>query len=511
MSDFDLVVTDANVVTPRGRYRASIGVKDGKIAAIADKLSSTADRVIDAEGRYLIPGLVDGHTHLGGKFLLEEDFRNETPGAAAGGVTTIGLMFSAARATRSYKEFTEPEDVIPWSKALPVTREIGEEQSIVDFFVTPYINTFEQADEIPELSRGFGLTTFKFYANLKSEKWDNIGPGWRARIGWPIPFDDGLIYYAFERIGEIGPAGMACVHAENTEVATVIRDRLLKEGRKDPAAWADRSPEWCEAEHVQRYSMFARKAGCRLYIVHLSSGEGLDVAREARLKGTNIVVETCPQYLTMTKMDSPGVLLKVNPPIRDRLNNDALWAGVVDGSVNCLGTDHVVTSVDEKLVKGDTAGRESDPRTDIWATGSGFPGVEYSLPLMFTEGVLTGRISLERLVEVACERTAYEWGLYPKKGAIQVGSDADMVIFDEATQTEVVGARARSRADFSIYEGKQLSGWPVFTILRGRVIFDRDGVLGEHGYGRYLPRLADGPLHPSHIDWKTSREVEQSA
>jgi dihydropyrimidinase len=502
MKRADLIVENGVIVSPQGRYRGTITARDGRIIAISEGPSPfDADNVIDAQGRFVIPGLIDGHTHLGGKFLLEEDFLNETPGAAAGGVTTIGLMFSAARATRVYKEFTEPEDVVPWSQCFPLAREIGEEESVVDFFFTPYINTMEQADEIPKLGYEHGLTSYKIYCNLKSPKWDNIGPRWAARIGWPIPFDDGLIYHTFEQVGRLGPAGTMAIHAENTEVATLFRDRLVKEGRKDPAAWADRSPEWLEAEHIYRYSLFARKAGCRLYIVHLTSGEGLEATKEARQKGTRIIVETCPQYLTMTKFDAAGVLLKVNPPIRDRMNNEALWAGVAEGFINCLGTDHVVTSTEEKLVRGDTAGREGDPRTDIWATGSGFPGVEYSLALMVTEGVLKGRISWERLVELACAQTAYQWGLYPKKGAIQVGSDADLVIVDTESKHSVVGNVAKSRADFSIYEGMKLTGWPLYTIRRGEVIYEKGAVLAKPGSGRYLPRLPDALLYPVERDW----------
>jgi dihydroorotase-like cyclic amidohydrolase len=261
---------------------------------------------------------------------------------------------------------------------------------------------------------------------------------------------------------------------------------------------------------VTRYALFARKAKCpRLYVVHLAAGEALEAARAARLAGTNVVVETCPQYLTMTKSDAAGVLLKVNPPIRDRMNNEALWQGVADGHIDCLGTDHVVTSRNEKLERGDTAGRDEDPHTNVWATGSGFPGVQYSLALMLSEGVRKGRITLEKLVEIACANTAYQWGLYPKKGAIQVGSDADLVILDLDKRVKVQGADALSRADFSIYEGMELQGWPAVTIAGGDVVYEDAQVVAERGRGRYLPRLPNSIVHPPDMDWVPAAQAEQ--
>jgi dihydroorotase-like cyclic amidohydrolase len=177
--------------------------------------------------------------------------------------------------------------------------------------------------------------------------------------------------------------------------------------------------------------------------------------------------------------------------------------------VNCLGTDHVVTCIQEKLERGDTGGRPGDdPRTNIWATGSGFPGLEYSLALMLSEGVLKERITLEKLVEIACANTAYHWGLYPKKGAVQVGSDADLVILDMEKKVRVRGEQALSRADFSIYEGMTLQGWAAVTVSRGEVIFEGDRVVGERGRGRYLPRLPDSIIHPPDMDWVPAARAE---
>jgi dihydropyrimidinase len=178
----------------------------------------------------------------------------------------------------------------------------------------------------------------------------------------------------------------------------------------------------------------------------------------------------------------------VNPPIRDKEDNELLWWGLMTHQVDCMGTDHVVTSLHEKTVKGDTAGRTSDPTKDVWATGSGFVGLDTFLPLMLSHGVHEGRMTLEQVVGVLCENNAKAFGLYPRKGVIQVGSDADLVILD-LDRTKVFGpGDLHCSADFTIYEGMPITGWPTTTILRGKVIFDGDQVVGEPGYAKYLPR-----------------------
>jgi dihydropyrimidinase len=497
MGRMDLVIKDAQVVTPDGIVSGSIYVNQGRIAGISRAGDwAEAARVIDAEDRYVIPGLVDPHSHPGAKYLLEQDFTTESPGAAAGGVTTIGIMHGSGRATREFKEFVTVEDTIVWSKAYPIAREIGEETSIVDFFYIPTMNNFDQVEEIPRLAEEFGLCAFKFYANLKTPATTSVGEKWKARIGQPGAFDDSLIWAGFEQIGKIGPAGIALVHHENTEVAKVHMDRLRAEGRKDPEAWTEKSPGWVEAEHIQRYSMFARQAGCRLYVLHLTSKEGLEACKRSLADGTRVVVETCPHYMLLTCRSEPGVLLKVNPPIRYEEDNASLWRGLQDGTITCIGTDQVITNLHEKLVKGDTSDRTTDPKTDIWSTGSGFVGWDVVLPLMLSEGYHKGRLSLERIVEVCCQNTAKTFGLFPRKGAIRVGADADLVILDVDKRQVMSPDLMRSYQDFTLFDGWEITGWPSTTLIRGEVVYDDGEVTGEHGFGRAIARHADRRLYP---------------
>jgi dihydropyrimidinase len=200
--------------------------------------------------------------------------------------------------------------------------------------------------------------------------------------------------------------------------------------------------------------------------------------------------------------DSPaGLLLKVNPPIRDKHHNQALWQGVEDGRVQCMGSDHVVTNFFEKMVRGDTGDREGDLATSVWETGSGFVGMEILLPLMLSEGVNAGRIPLERVVEICCENPAKAFGLYPKKGSLMVGADADLVILDLDKEVAFSGERFHGFGDFTLFDGWNIKGWPKATISRGKVVFEEGQVTGTPGQGRYLPRKPDRPTYPVEETW----------
>lgn len=494
----DLVIRNGKLVTPPGIIHGWIGVKDGKIRAIGSQAAPPEAReVIDAKDNYVIPGLVDPHAHPAGMFALQDDVKTEPVSAAFGGITTMGALVEVPRMGQPFKEFTEPQDVVSWKEAFPLGKKLVDEYSVMDWFFTFTINSDQHAREIPEYARDLGVTSFKFFGNLKEPVDSPVSPKWKSRIGVPLSYDDSTIFLGFENIGRIGPPARAHVHNENTELTKIFAERLKKEGKRDLAAWADRSPPFLEAEHISRFALYARVTGAPFYVLHLTTAAGLEECNRQRNRGTDIIVETCPQYLTLTKFDDPpGVLAKVNPPIRTREDNERLWEGLAKGEIDCIGTDHVPTTRLEKIGKGDTSDHDTDPARDIWSTGSGFTGFETLLPLMITEGVHKGRISLKRLVEVACENPARASGLYPKKGAIALGADADLVVVDMNKKMKVSYKNFHTCSDFCLWEGWELMGWPILTIVRGTVVVKDGQLVGKPGTGRYLPRRLGHKEYP---------------
>jgi dihydropyrimidinase/dihydroorotase len=488
----ELAIRNAKVVTASGTVHGGVAVDEGKIVAIAaDAALPEAKETIDGEDKYLIPGLVDPHTHPGGKYPIDEDFLTETPGAAAGGVTTIGSIVRVPRMGQPFKEFAEPEDVISWLDAFPLGKEVSEKNALVDFFYTFTMNSMQHVEEIQQYAEQLGVTSFKFHGNLKRSVTNPVSPKWAARIGIPNEVDDAMFYVGFEQIGLMrGGSGRALVHCENVEVAPVNQARMIAQGKNDLEAWALRSPDWAEAEHVRRYGYFCKITKSPFYVLHLSSKEGLDSCMRVKDEYDDSIVETCPHYLTINVEDDfPGIWAKVNPPPRWREDNEALWEGLKNGAIDVIGTDHVVSNKHEKFVKGDTSDHgDADPATDIWAAGSGFTGLPTMLPVMMTEGVTKGRISIERLVEVCCTTPAKVSGIHPQKGEIRIGSDADLVLVDDENKRTVKSDELLTQCDFSVFEGRELVGWPTLTTLRGQIIWRDDELLGKPGDGRYIAR-----------------------
>lgn len=480
----DLVLKNGKLVLPYGVVEGGIGVEDGVIKVIAKEPNlPRGDKEVDLGGKLVFPGAIDIHTHPGGKHPLGDDFRTETPGALVGGVTTIGGIVRAPRMGQPFKEYTDPEDAVSWLEVFELGRKVAQENSVVDFFFTFTLNTVQHAEEIPQYIEKLGVYTFKYHGNLKNLADHPMGLKWARRMALPVSYDDSLMFRAMEVIGNIG-RGVLYIHCENTEISKLFRERLKASGRTDPLAWSEALPGFLEGEHVRRYSYFSEVTGAPIHIVHLTSREGLAEVIKAKREGVKMTVETCPQYL-MVDPEEAGFLGKLNPPLRRKEDREALWRGVIEGWIDSIGTDHVVSNKYEKLVWGDGA-EGGDPATNIWYTGSGSVGTQTMPITMFWEGFRRRGIPLVRLAELISTNPAKIAHIYPKKGVIGVGSDADLTIIDQNKKGRITSEWLKSYGDFTLFEGMEGEGWPVMTILRGEIAMEEGEILVKHGFGRYV-------------------------
>ena len=451
---FDAVVRGGEVVLPYGggAQRIDLAISDGRIAShLAPGVDVDAAEVIDATDRVILPGVIDPHTHLN---LGDPptSFETETRAAALHGITTI-------------MHFLMSKD--PYAEEYRQYREWGDAQSHIDYGLHAVISTREQLAEIDTYVNDFGVSSFKFFMSFRGEE--------GAYIGLP-PIDDGLMYEVLEQLGQ-RTGTVLCVHTENIEVVWSVRKRLEESGRDDLAAWHESRPPFTEAEAAVRAMLFGRETGSTPYIVHTSTAETLEAVRSFRRAGGEVYIETCPHYLSHTYESPVGTYGKQNPPLRAPADLEALWEAIADGTVDTIGSDHAPRLGDRK-------------QGTIWSASPGQPNMPLILPVMLSEGVRSRGLSLERVAEVTAANTAQIFGLWPQKGSLQVGADADFTIVDMNESRTVTAAALQGRADYSIYEGMVLTGWPVHTMVRGQTVA-RDGqLIASPGDGRYIKRSA---------------------
>ena len=464
MADVDLVVAGGTVVNADGTCAADVGATAGRIVCLAAPGTLAGNAVVDARGLHVLPGVIDPHTHPGNYRPFEQDIAEETRAAAAGGITTILGTVKCTRLGQPFREITSAGDVCSYHEVFPLARKAMDELAHVDVGLSYVIMDARHAREIPEYAEQHGVTSFKFFVG-------NAGPGpWSGRVGMPVYGDDGVHFLGFREVARIG--ALAMIHAENQQVARALQPEL-QAGAADLEAWGRHSPGWAEAEPIGRAAVFAAQAGARLYVVHLTSAQGAAAVARAKAERPDCVIgETCPQYLVLHDQHPAGLLAKFIPPVHGREDNAALWRGLEDGTVDCVGTDHIPQPRAQKLVEG-----------DVWRCGAGGPGHETLLPLLLS----ARRLSLPRVAAVTSANVARAFGLWPRKGAIAPGFDADLTLVDLERRRVVRAADCVTSADFTPYEGMELTGWPVMTILRGRVIM-KDGRPVGPPTGRYLER-----------------------
>ena len=449
----DLVIKNGWVVTPEETFQGGVAIAGEKFVAIGTNDSlPDGQEVIDAKGNHILPGIIDGHVHFREPGLTyKEDFGTGSTAAVCGGVTTVIDMPNVIPPTADAEKVKEKQ-------------RLAETKSLVDFGLLGVVLQ-TNTDQILPMAEA-GVIGFKIFFG------DTVG-------SLPCP-DDGMCLEAFSHIAQSKlPVG---VHAENRQIMTYWTDKLKAEGKNSPIYWEASRPAVCEAASVAHALFFAETFGAKLHVLHMSSKQAAWMVRDAKARGLRVTAETGPHYLLREskEMAEMGPLLKMNPPVRSIDHAEVLWDGLLHGYVDMLATDHSPHTMEEKGT--DATGKLLKPA--IWDCISGFCGVETAVPLMLTE-VNRGRLTLHQYVRVASENPARVWQLYPKKGAIRLGSDADVTIVDMDKEGVIDANRLHSKTKPTPWHGWKVKGIPVCTVVRGHVQM-REGEPVGQPIGRML-------------------------
>ncbi len=451
------LIKGGQIVTAVDNYVGDILVEGERIELIGRSLDVSSDKVIDATGKYVFPGGIDVHTHLDMPFggtVSSDDFETGTKAAAFGGTTTI-IDFAIQYRGQSLHH------------ALEAWMAKAEGKATIDYSFHMIIAelTEERLREMDDMVR-LGVTSFKLF------------------MAYPGVFmvDDATIFRAMMRTADNG--GLICMHAENGGVIDILVKKALAEGKTAPKYHALTRPARAEAEATSRAIALSEMAGVPVYIVHLSAPEALDEVREARDRGLPAFAETCPQYLFLSfddlaKPDFEGAKYVCSPPLRESWAHEELWKGLKTDDLQIVSTDHCPFCFKEQKELG---------RGDFSKIPNGLPTIEERLKVFFTEGVLKGKISINRFVQLMSTAPAKMFGLFPRKGTIAVGSDADLVIWDPEVETVISSSTHHMRVDYSVFEGFRCKGAPVTVLSRGEVIVEGGQFLGRPGRGSFLRR-----------------------
>ncbi len=470
--DLDLVIRNGNVVSATEEVFCDIGIANGKIAVLAKKLEGGA-RSIDADGNYVFPGGIDAHCHIeqvsSSGLMCADDFHTGTVSAAFGGTTTI-VPFAAQHRGDTLRQVVTDYHGRARTKA------------VIDYsfhLILSDPSDTVMKEELPELIRN-GYTSFKVYMTYD-----------RLRL------DD---YKMLEVLALARREGaITMVHAENHDMIHWLTERLTLKGARAPKFHAVAHSRVAEAEATSRAISLASLLDTPLVIVHVSSEEAMEAIQRAQKRGLKVFAETCPQYLFLTADDldregMDGAMCCCSPPPRDRASQQAMWRGLSDGTFDVFSSDHAPYRMDEtgKLSQG--------PDAPFPKIANGVPGLEVRMPLLFSEGVLGGRIDLHRFVDLTSTRAAKLYGMFPQKGSISIGADADLVIWDGDKEVTIEASALHDNVGYTPYEGRKVRGWPVTVLSRGRVVI-ADGKLSvEPGSGEFVarekPAAAEPARHP---------------
>jgi dihydroorotase len=461
----DLVIKGGTIVTDTARFAGAIAVKDGLILAIGrDEAMPAAIEVLDAAGKYVLPGAIDAHVHFREPgYTYKETWETGTASAAMGGVTTVFEMPN-----------TNPPTGTP--DALRLKLEAAR-TAYVDYGIYGLLAE-NNLDQLEALIAG-GVAAFKCFMG---NTFGNL----------PSP-PTGAMLEGFEIIAKHGYR--IALHAENASIMARRQSKLRGAGRHDPLAHLAARPAVVATEAVSRAAILAEWTGARIHILHVSSADELRPLREAKARGVDVTAETCPHYLLLDERAyaDKGSLIRVNPPVREKRHQDALWRAVEDRTIDMIATDHAPHAAHEKY------------KDDIWATDCGFCGVETQMPLMLTQ-VAAGRLSLCDYVRMTATAPAAAFGLYPYKGALLPGSDADIVVVDLDREHRVDSGQLQSLGSSTPFDGAPVRGLPIHTLVRGRFVMkNRELVKAAMGHGTSVRRIQSmPPACPRNIDQTTA-------
>ena len=459
MAAYDLVIRDGEVVTATDRIACDVGVRDGKVAALGQRLDA-GTREIDAASKLVLPGGIDSHCHIeqmsGMGVMCADDFYSGTVAAAFGGTTTI-IPFAAQHRGQSARAVVEDY------------RARGDAKAVIDYAVHLIItDPTEQVlgQELPALIRD-GYTSFKVYMTYEGTKLDD--------------------YQMLEVLSTARREGaLTMIHAENWDMIRWLAQRLIVGGNRAPVYHGISHAQVAEGEATHRAIALGRLLDTPLLIVHVSAEEAMEEIRMAQAKGLKVYGETCPQYLFLTLDDldregMEGAMFCCSPPPRDKEGQEAIWRGIQTGVFQVVSSDHAPYRFDE------TGKLKAGPHPSFKEIANGVPGIELRLPMLFSEGVGKGRIDIHRFVDITYTAHAKIYGLYPRKGTIAVGTDADITIWDPDLKVTVTADMLHDNTGYTPYEGMQLTGWPVQVVSRGRIVVEDGTLHAEHGSGLFQP------------------------
>ena len=460
MSQYDLVITGGTVANSTETFSADIGIRDGRIVAIAEQLEG-GERTIDASGKYVLPGGIEAHCHIeqesSGGIMTADDYYSGSVSAAHGGNTCF-VPFAAqhrgqklGNVLKTYHGRAAPKSVIDYSFHLIVSDPTDEVLH----------------DELPRAIEE-GVTSFKIYMTYDR-----------------LIVDDSQMLDIFSVAKENGALTM--IHAENNAMIKWMSNRLVDRGNEAPKYHALSHPRVAEAEAINRAIMLAGFVDTPILIVHVSTEAGARIIAKAKYAGHKVFGETCPQYMFLhaDQMDLPdmeGAALCCSPPLRDRASRDEIWRCIQNGTFQVYSSDHAPYRMD------DSGKFAAGPKADFRKIANGVPGIELRLPLLFSEGVVKGRITLNHFVQLAAGNVSRIYGLDTRKGSITEGKDADIAIWDPDVQRTITADDLHDNMDYTPYEGMQITGWPTTVIRRGEVIVEGGELIAERGSGEFIAR-----------------------